>query len=98
MARKFDFTRTVTATIATALCFNKETAEAENKTVALSGTYPDGSKKLFKLVSKELSNDTIKVIEIVDVEHVSKLYGITVDDFMKNATELDPKTRQPIKY
>ena len=98
MARKFEFTRTIEATKAIALCFNKTTGEAENKSVMVSGAYDTDSKKLEKLVAKHVENDNTKFIEIVDTEVITKVYGISLEDFMANAVELDPKTRQPITH
>lgn len=95
MAKKYPFTRTISKQNVIALCFNKETAEACNMSVTITPpiTGPD---KLANAVSKKLDSDTIKFIEVVDVTVDEKVYGITLDNFMANAVELDPKTRKEI--
>lgn len=97
MARKFDITRTVDATTVNCLCFNKITAEAENIPVIVSDKYTDPTdRKLEKQIVKNWSDSNRKFIEIVDVHDSSKCYGCTTEQFLSIATELDPKTRQPI--
>lgn len=96
MARKFEFTRTIENTEVVALVFNKITAEAENKTLYVSGSYDVGDRKLAKRVEKLIESDEYKFIQVVDAKVKSALYGTTLDQFMSIAVELDPKTRQPI--
>lgn len=97
MARKFEFTRTLDNTLATALIFDKNTAEAENRTYLVSGKYTVDDRKLAKRIQKIVEeDDNLKFIQIVDVDCKSALYGTTLDQFMEIAVELDPKTRQPL--
>ena len=96
MARKYEITRTVENTKVTALVFNKTTAEAEDIIVTVAGRYNVDDKKLAKLVEKMIVTPDLKFIEVVDAISDNKCYGITLNDFMANAVELDPKTRQPI--
>ena len=96
MARKYEITRTVENTKVTALVFNKTTAEAEDLTFTVAGRYNVDDKKLAKLVEKMIVTPDLKFIEIVDAHSDNKCYGISINDFMEKAVELDPKTRQPI--
>lgn len=96
MARKYEVTRTVENTKFTALVFNKITAEAENLTFTVAGRYNKDDTKLAKLAQKMIVTPDLKFIEVVDAVCDNKTYGITLNDFMANAVELDPKTRQPI--
>ena len=96
MARKYEITRTVENTKVTALVFNKTTAEAEDLTFTVAGRYNVDDKKLAKLVEKMIVTPDLKFIEIVDAHSGNKCYGISINDFMEKAVELDPKTRQPI--
>lgn len=97
MARKFEFTRTLDSTEVTALIFDKETAEAENRTYLVSGKYTVEDRKLAKRIQKIVEDDEdLKFIQIVDAQTKSALYGTTLDQFMEIAVELDPKTRQPL--
>ena len=95
MAKKYPFTRTITQQTVTALVFDKETAESMNTTVTLAEPISDAA-KLERKIAKMVNTDTIKFIEVVDNEITEKCYGLTAEDFMAHAVELDPKTRKPI--
>lgn len=92
MAKKFPFTRTISKQNVIALVFDKETAEATNTSVLISPPITD-MEKLEKSVAKKIDSDTLKFIQIVDVSVDEKVYGVTMEDFMSIAVELDPKTR-----
>ena len=96
MARKYEVTRTIENTKATAIVFNKTTAEAENLTMTFAGRYTADDPKLAKLFQKSLVTPDLVFVEIVEADSANKTYGITLNDFMEKAVELDPKTRQPI--
>lgn len=93
--KKYPFTRTISKQNVVALVFDKETAEATNTSVIISPVITD-TKKLEKAVAEKLNKDNTVFIEIVDVTVDEKVYGLTLDAFMENAVELDPKTRRPI--
>lgn len=93
--KKYPFTRTISKQNVIALVFDKETAEATNMNVTIAPVIND-TKKLEKAVAEKLDNEKTKFIEIVDVSVDEKVYGLTLDAFMSNAVELDPKTRKPI--
>ena len=93
--KKYPFTRTISKQNVVALVFDKETAEATNTSVIISPVITD-TKKLEKAVAEKLNNGSTVFIEIVDVTVDEKVYGLTLDAFMANAVELDPKTRKPL--
>lgn len=93
--KKYPFTRTISKQNVVALVFDKETAEATNTSVIISPVITD-TKKLEKAVAEKLNKDNTVFIEIVDVTVDEKVYGLTLDAFMANAVELDPKTRKPL--
>lgn len=93
--KKYPFTRTISKQNVVALVFDKETAEATNTSVIISPVITD-TKKLEKAVAEKLNNGNTVFIEIVDVTVDEKVYGLTLDAFMANAIELDPKTRKPL--
>lgn len=97
MARKYAITRTVEKTAATALVFDKTTAEASNTTVILGHKLNDKA-AIERAVRKVVEADTnIKLIDIVDIETSVQVLGITEEDFLAHAVALDPKTRKPIE-
>ena len=95
MAKKYPFTRTISKQNVIALVFDKETAEATNTNVIIYPPITDMD-KLEKAVAKKIDSDTLKFIQIVDVSVDEKVYGVTMEDFMSIAVELDPKTRNSL--
>lgn len=96
MARKPMVTRTIVTTKVNVLCLDINSAEPFNKVVTLPRTYKD-DKKLFKKVEEVVNTDDVKVVHIVDKEEVETLYGMTEQDFITNATILDPTTRKELE-
>lgn len=96
MARKPMVTRTITTTEVTVLCMDVVSVEPFNKTVTLPRTYKD-DKKLLKVVAELIDNDTTKTVHIVDKKEVETLYGMTEQQFIDNATKLDPTTRKELE-
>jgi hypothetical protein len=93
MARKPMVTRTIVTTKVNVLCLDIQSAEPFNKEVTLPRTYKD-EKKLLKKVEEVVNTDTVKAVHIVDKTEVETLYGMTEQDFIDNATILDPATRK----
>lgn len=96
MARKPMVTRTIVTTKVNVLCLDINSAEPFNKVVTLPRTYKD-DKKLLKKVEEVVNTDVVKAVHIVDKEEVETLYGMTEQDFITNATILDPTTRKEIE-
>ena len=96
MARKPMVTRTIVTTKVNVLCLDIKSAEPFNKTVTLPRTYKD-DKKLLKKVEEVVNTDDVKAEHVVNKEEVETLYGMTEQDFITNATILDPDTRKEIE-
>lgn len=96
MARKPMVTRTIVTTKVNVLCLDINSAEPFNKVVTLPRTYKD-EKKLLKTVEELVNTDEVKAVHIVDKEEVETLYGMTEQDFITNATILDPVTRKELE-
>ena len=88
-------TRTVVGTHLTAKVVNNESDEIYTKPFIIYGTVDD-SKKAVKLVSKLVAENEV-VISVSDLTPIEKLYGVTAEDFMSVAVELDPATRNPLQ-
>lgn len=93
MPRKPMITRTIVTTKVNVLCLDINSAEPFNEVVTLPRTYKD-EKKLLKKVEEVLNTDEVKAVHIVDKKEVETLYGMTEQDFITNATVLDPITRK----
>ena len=96
MARKPMVTRTIVTTKVNVLCLDINSAEPFNKVVALPRTYKD-EKKLLKKVEEVVNTDKVKAVHVVGKEEVETLYGMTEQDFITNATILDPTTRKELE-
>ena len=96
MARKPMVTRTIVTTKVNVLCLDIQSAEPFNKVVTLPRTYKD-DKKLLKKVEEVVNTDEVKAVHVVDKEEVETLYGMTEQDFITNASILDPTTRKEIE-
>ena len=88
-------TRTINATQVTILAVELDTAETFNETLVVPRVYKD-DKKLERVVSKMFDDETRKAVHIVDKKVINKLMGMTEEDFIKNAVELDKETRKRI--
>ena len=96
MARKPMVTRTIVTTKVNVLCLDIKSAEPFNKVVTIPRTYKD-EKKLFKKVEEVVNTEEVKAVHIAYKEEVETLYGMTEQDFITNATILDPATRKEIE-
>lgn len=88
------FTRSINATTATIKAVDVDTEQIVEKTITLA------SDKLTEQDIKRLfnkSNPDYIAVKVVKVETVSKMYGLTLVDFMKYAVELDSETRKPLE-
>ena len=83
-------TRTINATVATALCMDIVNASATTKEIEISGTYKDDS-DLLKVLKKKYDTTDFVVVAIQKTETKEKLYGMTETDFMKYAKEMESR-------
>ena len=86
MAKTRMVTRTITRTEVEALCANKQTEKVETVTLSVTGVYKD-DRALIKAVVKALP-DTYAFMIIKSVTVSEKLYGMSEDDFIRNAVEI----------
>ena len=86
MAKTRMVTRTITRTEVEALCANKQTEQIETVTISVTGVYKD-DRALVKAVVKELP-DTYVFFSIKSATVSEKLYGMSEDDFIRNAVEI----------
>ena len=95
MARKPMVTRTILTTKADVLCMDINSCEPFNKKVVLPRVYKD-EQKLMKAVKESVETETIKAVHVVDSTTVETLYGLTEEEFISMAVELDKETRRPV--
>ncbi len=93
MAKEAMVTRTIITTKVNVLCLDIVKAEPFNKSLTLAGTFKD-EKTLMKAVSNAINNENQKAVHVVDAQNIETLYGMTEDDFIKNAKVLPPRTKK----
>ena len=86
MAKMRMVTRTIARTEVEVLCANKQTEQTEKVTLSVTGVYKD-DRALIKAIVKALP-DTYAFIVIKSVTVSEKLYGMSEDDFIRNAVEI----------
>lgn len=95
LMRKPMVTRTITTTKVNVLCLNIDTAEPFNMEVIVPRTFKDDS-KLMKKVTEMVTEPSVKPVHIVDKVEVETVYGMSEENFIANAVELDPETRKAL--
>ena len=95
MARKPMVTRTFETAICEVMTVNTVQAEIENKVVRLARTYKTDDEML-KAVKAITDTDEVKTVKIISAWTETKLYGMSENDFLKYAVELDAETRKPL--
>ena len=96
MARIAMVTRTMVTTKAKVLCLNIEKSEPFETELTLAGTFKD-NKSLMKAVSAKVDSETVKAVHVKSTEEVETLYGMTEDNFIKNAEVLPARGTEPAK-
>lgn len=90
MARVPMVTRTIVTTKANVMCLDVQLGEPFNKEVIVPRTYKD-NETLLKKVKPMVETDTVKAVHIVESEEIETLYGMTEQEFIKNAKVLPPR-------
>lgn len=82
-------TRTITNTVVTAMCGGDGKNELFPVEITIPGDIKD--EKAAKMAAKVYDTDAHKVVYVKTVNHVSNLYSVSEDEFMKIATILPPR-------
>lgn len=77
-------TRTITALTVDCLCVNKETAECYNDSFTVTGVTYSDEKKMVKMIERQIPvGSPVKVVDVVNVTRVSKLYKLPESLFIE---------------
>lgn len=87
MAREKMVTRTITETNVSVMYVNVSTASVDYCDYKLAGTF-DSNEAILKYLKKNFENEEIKIVNIVHVDTVDKLYGMPETEFMSLAKVL----------
>lgn len=87
MARKRMVTRTIKTSEILVLLIDTEKLEPYNETVVIPAVYKD-EKKLKKAVEELVVTDTVRLVDICNVNIVEKLYGMEEEKFIEVAEVL----------
>lgn len=94
MKKQKMITRTIVTTNAEIMCFNLDTNEVITLNESYIGDLSDND------IEKQFTvdyNNSAKFLKLLSAEKTSKLYGITEEDFLQYAVELDSETRKNVK-
>lgn len=87
MARERMVTRTIKETTVSVMYVNVIDAKVDYCDYIISGDY-DSNEAIMKYLKKMYENDNIKLVNIINVDTVDKLYGMPEAEFMRLAKEL----------
>ena len=90
MAREKMITRTITETNVSVMYVNIETASVDYTDYKLAGSF-ENNDAIMKYLKKNYEDSNIKIVNIVRVDTVDKLYGMPEGEFMSLAKELPPR-------
>ena len=89
------FTREIAYTTAVCKVINVNAENTETKEFTLPIETDDAARaKAFLKKYKE--TDEMLIVSVQELKIVRKMYGCTIEDFLKVAKELDPETRKPL--
>ena len=96
MARERMVTRAIIGTEVTALCFYNGENTCKEVTTLLAGVFKNAD-KLEKKLKSVLDDSEKTFVKVISKTEKATLYGMTEDDFIKNAVVLDPETRRRLE-
>ena len=85
MARKRMVTRTIVSTIATVKCADLAGDTVTKEVINLSGTYKN-HEAVLKQARKLMDSESQKVLKVLDTIEETRMYGMSEEEFMANAT------------
>lgn len=80
-----NITRSITTIEAIAKVYNRETASIDDIAVVIADTPEE---KVAKAIEKTLPV-CVKLVDVVDIKRVEKVYSMPVETFVANATEVE---------
>ena len=87
-------TREFNLTVGGVLTVNLETRETTVHSFKLTGKY-EKAETILETIKKQIGENIVPV-QILTFSNETKLYGISEDNFLANAIELDKETRKPL--
>ena len=90
MARERMITRTIKETNVSVMYVNVSTASVDYCDYKLAGEF-DTNEAIMKYLKKNYEDENIKIVNIVNVDTVDKLYGMPEAEFMALARVLPPR-------
>ena len=96
MAREKMITRTIVETTARIMCLDVKSAEVSINDYKIGGEWSNENSLLEKLQSI-YNYDTFKLVHIESVTKEEVLLGMSVEDFMRHAKVLPPRTKAEVE-
>ena len=86
-------TRSFKVTKATVMVVDTASCEVETRVALLSGWFTDDD-KLLNECKNQLETQLLKAVSVTYKEEFEKLYGMSENEFITHATELEPRTKK----
>lgn len=93
MAREKMITRTIVETTARVMCLDVKSAEVTINEFKIGGEWSAKPSKLLERLQELYNTTTFKLVNIEDISEEEVLLGMSVEDFMRYAKVLPPRTK-----
>ena len=90
MAREKMITRTITETTVSVMGVNVADAKVDYADIKIAGEFTDND-AIMKHLKKHYETDNYKIVNIISVDTVDKLYGMPESEFIALAKVLPPR-------
>ena len=93
MAREKMITRTIVETTAKIMCLDVKSAEVTINEFKIGGEWSAKPSKLLERLQELYNTTTFKLVNIENISEEEVLLGMSVEDFMRHAKTLPPRTK-----
>ena len=97
MAREKMITRTIMETTARVMCLDVKSAEATINEFKIGGEWSAKPSKLLERLQEIYNTTTFKLVNIENISEEEVLLGMTVEDFIRYAKTLPPRTKAEVE-
>ena len=97
MAREKMITRTIVETTARIMCLDVKSAEVSINEFKIGGEWSAKPSKLLERLQELYNTTTFKLVNIEDISEEEVLLGMSVEDFMRYAKVLPPRTKAEVE-
>lgn len=97
MAREKMITRTITETTARIMCLDVKSAEVTINEFKIGGEWSAKPSKLLEILQEIYNTTTFKLVNIENISEEEVLLGMSLEDFIRYAKVLPPRTKAEVE-